>query len=142
MDEPDCVITSYSIHYTKLYEVMLSEIDEIEAFRSVYTLREQLILSGLIILLFAVGLGFGISQTISRPIQALTKVTERFGRGDLDNRAAPRARDEIGLLAQTFNTMADKIKSHTQQLEEEVQVRRRTEEELVHSQELFSYNFV
>ncbi|MBE0645830.1 MAG: HAMP domain-containing protein [Bacteroidetes bacterium] len=132
------VLSSFApLDIPDLHWVMLSEIDEIEAFRSVYTLREQLILSGLIILLFAVGLGFGISQTISRPIQALTTVTEKFGRGDLDNRADVGARDEIGLLAQTFNTMADKIKSHTQQLEEEVQVRRRTEEELVHSQELF-----
>lgn len=132
------VLSSFApLNIPDLHWVMLSEIDEIEAFRSVYTLREQLILSGLIILLFAVGLGFFISQTISRPIQQLTKVTEDFGRGHLDNRAEVRTGDEIGLLAQTFNTMADKIKLHTQQLEEEVQVRRRTEEELMHSQELF-----
>ncbi len=132
------VLSSFApLDIPDLHWVMLSEIDEIEAFRSVYTLREQLILSGLIILLFAVGLGFFISQSISRPIHLLTTVTERFGRGDLDNRAVVRAGDEIGLLAQTFNTMADKIKLHTQQLEGEVQVRRRTEEELMHSQELF-----
>ncbi|MFZ1729169.1 MAG: HAMP domain-containing protein [Bacteroidota bacterium] len=132
------VLSSFSpLNIPDLHWVMLSEIDEIEAFRSVYTLREQLILSGLIILLFAVGLGFFISQTISRPIQSLTTVTERFGRGDLDNRADVRARNEIGLLAETFNTMADKIKLHTRQLEEEVQVRSRTEEELMHSQESF-----
>ncbi|MFA6233515.1 MAG: HAMP domain-containing protein [Bacteroidota bacterium] len=132
------VLSSFApLNIPDLHWVMLSEIDEIEAFRSVYTLREQLILSGLIILLFAVGLGFFISQTISRPIHQLTTVTERFGRGDLNNRADVRVRDEIGLLAQTFNTMADKIKLHTQQLEEEVQVRRRTEEELTHSQESF-----
>jgi signal transduction histidine kinase len=117
--------------------VMLSEIDEREAFRSVYALRERLILSGLIILLFAVGAGFAISQTISRPILSLTSATEHFGRGDFDKRAVVRARDEIGLLAQTFNTMAEKIRTHTLQLEEEVQVRRNAEAELTHSQTLF-----
>lgn len=117
--------------------VMLSEIDEIEAFRSVYTLRERLILSGLIILLFAVGLGFVMSQSISRPIRALTTTTERFGRGEFDNRVPVYAQDEIGLLARTFNTMAEKIRTYTRQLEEEVEVRRRTEAELTHSQELF-----
>lgn len=118
-----------------LHWVMLSEIDETEAFRSVYVLRERLILSGLIILLVAVGLGFVMSQTISRPIRTLTTATERFGHGDFDNRAIVRAQDEIGLLARTFNTMAEKIRSHTRQLEEEVDVRRRAEEELTRSQE-------
>jgi signal transduction histidine kinase len=117
--------------------VMLSEIDETEAFRSMFTLRERLILSGLIILLFAVGLGFVISQTISRPIRELTTAAERFGHGDFDNRAQVRVKDEIGLLAETFNTMAEKIRLYTRQLEEEVDVRRRTEAELTHSQELF-----
>ena len=120
-----------------LHWVMLSEIDETEAFRPVFELRERIILSGLIILLFAVGLGFAMSQTISRPIRTLTTATERFGLGEFDNRALVHAQDEIGLLARTFNTMAEKIRSYMRQLEEEVEVRRRAESELTRSQELF-----
>lgn len=130
------VLSSFApLDIPDLHWVLLSEIDETEAFRSVNTLREQLLLSGLIILLFAVGLGFVISQTISRPIHKLIAATESFGRGNLDHRAQVRSSDEIGLLARTFNRMADKITSHTRRLEDEVRVRRSTEQELMQSEE-------
>ncbi|MCB2203346.1 HAMP domain-containing protein [bacterium] len=132
------VLSSFTpLHIADLHWVLLSEIDEKEAFRSVYELREQLILSGLIILLFAVSLGFIISQTISRPIRGLTHVAEQFGRGELSSRADVRTQDEIGILASTFNTMADKIKFHTDRLEDEIGERRRAEERLQRSQEQF-----
>lgn len=132
------VLSSFApLHIADLRWVLLSEIDETEAFRSVYELREQLILSGLIILLFAVSLGFLISQTIARPIRALTGTAEQFGRGALDRRAEVRSRDEIGILAETFNTMADKIRFHTSRLEDEIGERRRAEERLQRSQEQF-----
>jgi signal transduction histidine kinase len=132
------VLSSFApLHIADLRWVLLSEIDETEAFRSVYELREQLILSGLIILLFAVSVGFLISQTIARPIRALTDAAEQFGRGALDRRARVRSTDEIGILAETFNTMADKIRFHTSRLEDEIGERRRAEERLQRSQEQF-----
>ncbi|MDT8324730.1 MAG: histidine kinase, partial [Bacteroidota bacterium] len=132
------VLSSFApLHIAGLRWVLLSEIDEKEAFRSVYELREQLILSGLLILLLAVSLGFLISQTIARPIRTLTDAAEQFGRGALDRRAVVRSQDEIGILAETFNTMADKIRFHTSRLEDEIGERRRAEERLQRSQEQF-----
>ena len=132
------VLSSFApLNIADLRWVLLSEIDETEAFRSVYELREQLILSGLIILLFAVSAGFLISQTIARPIRALTDAAEQFGRGALDRRAVVGSEDEIGILAETFNTMADKIRFHTSRLEDEIGERRRAEERLQRSQEQF-----
>jgi signal transduction histidine kinase len=132
------VLSSFTpLNIPDLHWVMLSEIDENEAFASVLALRRQLFYSGLVILLVAVGFGMVISLTITRPIHILTTVTERFGRGDFDKRADVRVRDEIGDLARTFNTMADKIRSHTGRLEEEVRERRHAEEELIRSQEQF-----
>ncbi|MBN1447886.1 MAG: hypothetical protein JXA28_08135, partial [Bacteroidetes bacterium] len=76
------VLSSFTpLHIPDLHWVLLAEIDELEAFRSVYQLREQLILSGLILMLFAVILGFIISGTMTRPIDALARVSEQFGRG-------------------------------------------------------------
>jgi signal transduction histidine kinase len=132
------VLSSYTpLSIPDLQWVLLSEIDEVEAFRSVYELREQLILSGLIILLFAVALGFVISQTITKPISDLTRISDLFGRGEMDHRASMHGRDEIGLLATTFNTMAEKIKFHTGRLEDEIGERRLAEERLQGSQEQF-----
>ncbi|MBR9978188.1 MAG: HAMP domain-containing protein [Bacteroidetes bacterium] len=132
------VLSSFTpLDIPDLHWVMLSEIDENEAFASVHALRRQLLYSGLVILLIAIGLGVVMSLTITRPIRTLTAATEGFGRGDFDKRANVRVRDEIGDLAQTFNTMADKIRSHTGRLEEEVRERRYAEEELIRSQEQF-----
>ncbi len=130
------VLSSFTpLNIPDLHWVLLAEIDELEAFQSVYRLREQLILSGLILMLFAVILGFIISGTMTRPIQALTRVSEQFGRGDFRRRAEISSDDEIGLLSTTFNTMAEKITSHTRQLEEEIRERRLAEERLQNSRQ-------
>jgi signal transduction histidine kinase len=132
------VLSSFTpLHIPDLHWVLLAEIDELEAFRSVYRLREQLILSGLILMLFAVILGFIISGTMTRPIHALTRVSEQFGRGDFRRRAKVGSEDEIGRLGATFNTMAEKITSHTQRLEDEIRERRRAEEGLQRSRQQF-----
>ena len=132
------VLSSFTpLQIPDLNWVLLAEIDEVEAFASVYRLREQLILSGLIILLFAIILGFIISGTMTRPIHALTRVSEQFGRGELHRRAAIRSQDEIGVLASAFNTMAEKITSHTQQLEDEIRERRLAEDRLQQSRQQF-----
>jgi signal transduction histidine kinase len=118
-----------------LHWVMLSEIDEKEAFLNVYELRERLILVGLVILLFAVSLGMVIAQTVTKPILSLAGTAARFGRGDLAQRAVAASNDEIGTLARTFNTMAEEVQTRTDQLESEIDVRTKAEEELKRSQE-------
>jgi len=115
--------------------IMLSEIDETEAFRPVYELRKRLILIGLVILLLSAILGVLMAQTVTRPILSLVRLAERFGKGELSQRARVDSNDEIGLLASTFNTMAGKIQSHTSQLRDEINVRIHAEVELTRSQE-------
>jgi signal transduction histidine kinase len=115
--------------------VMLSEIDETEAFRSVYELRRKLIIAGVVILLLASVLGVGIAQTVVRPILSLASVAARFGQGDFSQRASISSRDETGVLAGAFNTMAEEVQSRTQQLKDEIDVRINAEEELTRSKE-------
>jgi len=130
------VLSSFTpLRIPDLHWVMLSEIDETEAFRAVYALRERLILIGLVILLFAFSLGVTIARTITRPILSLAEVAESFGGGKLDERAAVEARDEIGLLGSTFNTMAEQVQEHTTRLQSEIEVRIKAEEQLMRSEE-------
>ncbi|MBL0175576.1 MAG: HAMP domain-containing protein [Ignavibacteria bacterium] len=114
---------------------ILAEIDVNEAFASVFALRERIVMLSLFIFLFAAILAFAISQTVTRPIQALATVTERFGRGDLAGRAAIGAQDEIGDLAATFNRMAENTMQNTAQLQSEIASRMRIEQELRDSRE-------
>ncbi len=50
---------------------------------------------------------YGVS--LARPIKALTAQAGRIARGDLDGRVRAARRDELGVLADTFDLMADRI---------------------------------
>lgn len=82
---------------------------------------------------FAYGLGlvglalFGIaplSRRITGDLQTVTQGAERIAKGDLDTRVEVRSTDEIGQLAETFNSMARQLADHEQQREEEARQRR------------------
>lgn len=46
-----------------------------------------------------------IAHTVSRPLTLLTKAAEQIARGHLDTKVDFQSKDEIGLLAKTFNQM-------------------------------------
>jgi signal transduction histidine kinase len=130
------VLSSYaSLKIPDVHWVILAEIDVSEAFSSVFILRERLILLGLVILLIAAFVVEVISRTISRPILSLAKATEKFGKGDLAFRAKVTSNDEIGLLAGTFNRMAESTMQNTVHLQREIVERKRAEDEVKSSRE-------
>jgi methyl-accepting chemotaxis protein len=59
------------------------------------------------------------AANISGPVRRLTLVAELIEGGDLDARAKPESRDEIGTLAETFNAMADQIQANLVQIRQE-----------------------
>jgi len=50
-----------------------------------------------------------VSRRIALPLASLQELTTRFGAGKLDPRASVHGNDEIGRLANAFNTMADDL---------------------------------
>src|SRR3989344_2591356 len=83
--------------------VIISEIDVEEAFSSIYHLRNQILLIGLIIALMSIMFGLYLSRFISTPIQQLTKTIEDISMGKLDTEIKGKERkDEIGDLARAF----------------------------------------
>jgi GAF domain-containing protein/HAMP domain-containing protein len=69
-------------------------------------------------------LSFG-ARRVFRPLQALADITRRFAEGDFTQRAEVRSRDEIGLLGQSFNRMAEDLASLYRSLEQRVEERTR-----------------
>ncbi len=63
--------------------------------------------------LFALGLGFVVWRSISTPLIRLKQAAEEIGRGRLETRVAVSSRDELGVLADTINRMADKLAATT-----------------------------
>ena len=77
--------------------------------------------------------------SISRPIRQLAWKADQIARGDLDARVDVSSGDEIGLLAENFNFMADQISILLQQtaekakMEQELEVAKAIQETLVPS---------
>ena len=73
----------------------------------------------------SVGLFF-TERIISEPIRMLASAAKEFGSATFSTRTSIRSNDELGLLGQAFNSMADKLAEYTKGLENEVA--KRTEE--------------
>lgn len=56
-------------------------------------------------------IGFLLVQHLMRPIKELSRGAERIARGQIDQRVPVHSDDELGLLAETFNTMADSLQA-------------------------------
>jgi signal transduction histidine kinase len=77
------------------------------------------ILAGMIV--FAGVLTFAISKLLLRRITALTAITKIISDGNLSERAAVRGNDEITLLSENFNQMADHLEEKIHELQEEAE---------------------
>lgn len=64
-----------------------------------------------------------IASWLTKPIRLLTKATEQMAAGDYDYRAKVVSNDELGLLTQDFNKMAEALEENINKLEEEIQAR-------------------
>lgn len=102
----------------------------------------QLGLLGLVFLLVGAGIAVFQGLRISRPIQKLTLGADQIARGDLQTRVEVESNDEIGLLAENFNYMADRLQVLLDEtaakavLEKELELARAIQETLVPTNDL------
>ncbi|MBR0146665.1 MAG: SpoIIE family protein phosphatase [Eubacterium sp.] len=57
-----------------------------------------------------------LSESVTSPIVALGEDAKQISEGNLDHRAVPTTNDEIGDLAESFNTMASELKDYIENL--------------------------
>ncbi|MFZ5551544.1 MAG: SpoIIE family protein phosphatase [Bacteroidota bacterium] len=109
--------------------VIMSEIDEEEAFAHIYTLRNNIFIGfgGLLVLIIIASLL--ISRQLTRPIKILTTDAMELAKGNLDVviDVGARRKDEIGILALSFkkmqvsiNNLISELKHINQNLENKV----------------------
>lgn len=79
----------------------------------------------ILIILFvsAITVSFGLGRIIAAPIQRLTQAATQVAAGDLSVQAATTARDEIGILGQSFNIMTARLRETLDGLEHMVHER-------------------
>lgn len=75
--------------------------------------------------LVALGLGIFFSRGIVNPLQRLTEAAARISAGDMDTQVEVKSRNEIGILAATFNRMTAQLKDLYETLEQRVADRTR-----------------
>lgn len=93
----------------------LAETQEVQAL----TQRSWIALSA-IALLGAFLLGSAIISSVLRPVEVLTEGAEKLAAGQLNERVALARRDELGKLAASFNTMAERLQNYYAELEDRV----------------------
>ena len=95
---------------------VITEIDRSEAYGVVYNLN-----SLGVVLLFGIALpivffAYVIGKRLSNPIVELTEATEKMAEGDLTQRVNIIREDELGVLAASFNTMANTLDKKTREI--------------------------
>lgn len=101
------------------------EIDNDKIYAQVVSLAPFTIILALVTL---AGLGLALTigiRRVIRPLQSLTEITRRFAAGDWSQRAEVGSDDEVGMLANSFNSMAGEIGDVYQSLEQKVEERTR-----------------
>jgi len=75
------------------------------------------ILGALTLFIIGGGLAFALKRTILNPLSSLAASAQRFSQGDYTARVISNKNDEIGMLAQTFNEMAESVEQRSRELE-------------------------
>ena len=89
-------------------------VDELN--NQLFTLIVEALIFGLVI---SVLLSFLLSKTMITPIRRLTDGAERVAGGDFSDKIEVTSRDEIGVLTNTFNDMAQQLEDTIRQVENE-----------------------
>jgi two-component system phosphate regulon sensor histidine kinase PhoR len=69
----------------------------------------------------ALGLAFWLTRRITLPVQELTAGAEQIAAGDYGHKVYADGRDEVGVLARTFNHMSERLAAQFAQLDEDRQ---------------------
>ncbi|MBT7991121.1 MAG: HAMP domain-containing protein [Anaerolineae bacterium] len=76
-----------------------------------------LLLASAILITLGVGVvGWALARNLARPIEEITAISERLRAGDLEARVTPAGPQELHLLAETFNNMANRLQGHMAEL--------------------------
>jgi signal transduction histidine kinase/HAMP domain-containing protein len=75
-------------------------------------------------MLGVLGIGYAVSQRIIKPVMQLVRTSRAVAQGDLSQRTGLRSEDELGVLAETFDDMTEKLAQRTTELERLLQEQR------------------
>ncbi|WP_066636676.1 HAMP domain-containing histidine kinase [Desulfolucanica intricata] len=80
-----------------------------DLFEALEEIQQKILFLSLISALVAGFLSFFLANALTRPIKELNTVVQKVARGYLHQRVKERGRDELGMLARSFNTMSAQL---------------------------------
>ncbi|MEZ5197580.1 MAG: histidine kinase [Bacteroidales bacterium] len=99
--------------------VILAEIDYREATKSIYSIRNNILIITILVAFIVFIISFIFSKRITLPLIKLTDATANIKSGNLDVTLPDVTNDEIGLLTNSFNGMATSLREKDAQLMDE-----------------------
>jgi len=106
-----------------LQVVLAAEQDLSEGFRAFYEILGVNLGIALVAVLLAVGASLFVTRSISDPLINLVGTATQIAAGDLDRVAQVERDDEVGALAQAFNSMTAQLRTLINSLEQRVEER-------------------
>ncbi|MBN2175713.1 MAG: HAMP domain-containing protein [Bacteroidales bacterium] len=114
------VLSSYSqVDIPGLNWVILAEIDYAEATRSIYFIRNNILLLTILVGIIVFIISYIFSKRITSPLIKLTDATANIKSGNLNVILPKINNDEIGQLTNSFNGMAQSLREKETELKEE-----------------------
>ncbi len=108
-------------------------VDSVRA--TVAALTGQMLLTTVMVSAVGIAAATLLTWIVTRPILNLKQVAQAVGQGDFSQRITPWAGDEIGELAQAFNTMTAELDEAEQERQERDKLRTRLLEQVITAQE-------
>ena len=97
--------------YPHLIFVYAREISQIDDFR-VNIGRVFFFVNAIVLAFLGVSIYFMLKH-LTKPVTELTFIASQIADGEYDKRVSVKRNDELGILADSFNRMADSVKEHT-----------------------------
>jgi HD-GYP domain-containing protein (c-di-GMP phosphodiesterase class II) len=95
---------------------VIVQVNEAKAYYSAIDMRNKSLVLVAIVALAAIVLGSLYAGQISRPIQELALGALRLAGGDYGTRVRVKSRNEVGMLAESFNQMGTEIQKHIDEI--------------------------
>ena len=118
--EGEKVRIAYQNNLQKMVDIKVAgakQTSENNAAQAASATRTMLMLMAVVIIL-AIGLGFFIARKISDPVKELVAAADKLAVGDVNVSIEAVAKDEVGMLCQSFALMVNNIRSSAQAAEQ------------------------
>jgi signal transduction histidine kinase len=111
----------YYRRFVKWNMILISATEEKSIYKPIDDVTNLFLLFSLGNLLFFIIVAFFLSKRITAPLIKLTSLAKEMANNNLSVRADIKSRDEIGMLAENFNTMVRQLEASTKNLEQLVE---------------------